>query len=418
MSRAYLISGVNLLFRTVLPSLFSVSLFHKIGVMSMEDFDITPIGYTTWRNQNIPFGIKDKDRLGHIYCIGKTGMGKSTLLQKMTLSDITKGKGCGIIDPHGDVAKYLLERIPEHRKKDVVYINPVDENVIAFNPLHAVHPDFHSLVASGLISTFKKIWGDSWGPRMEYILRFCLLTLLQYPYATLIDIQPLLTDKDFKEKVLGYVSDDYIFDFWRKEFDKYTPSFRNEVISPILNKMGVFVSSKPLRNMLGKQVSAFRMSQVMDEQKIFVANLSKGELGEDASTIIGSILVTSIQLSGLYRAKQPLEKRIPFYLYVDEAHSFLSLSFADILSESRKYGLSLFLAHQYIDQLQEEVRKAVFGNVGTLICFRVGSTDAEYLEKEFEPEFNKNDLIRLQKFEMYIKIMINGITSDGFSARH
>ena len=201
--------------------------------MSMEDYDITPIGYTTWRNQNIPFGIKDKDRLGHIYCIGKTGMGKSTLLQKMALSDIQKGKGCGIIDPHGDVAKYLLERIPVDRRKDLIYINPVDENVIAFNPLHAVHPNYHSLVASGLISTFKKIWADSWGPRMEYILRFSLLTLLQYPYATLLDIQPLLTDKHFKEKVLEYVNDDYIFDFWRKEFETYTPSFRNEVISPI-----------------------------------------------------------------------------------------------------------------------------------------------------------------------------------------
>ncbi len=383
----------------------------------MEDYDITPIGYTTWRNQNIPFGIKDKDRLGHIYCIGKTGMGKSTLLQKMALSDITKGKGCGIIDPHGDVAKYLLERIPEDRKKDLVYINPADENVIAFNPLHAVHPIYHSLVASGLISTFKKIWADSWGPRMEYILRFSLLTLLQYPYATLLDIQPLLTDKHFKGKVLEYVKDDYIFDFWRKEFDTYTPSFRNEVISPILNKMGVFISSKPLRNMLGKQVSGFRMSQVMDEQKILIANLSKGELGEDASTIIGSILVTSIQIAALYRAKQQIEKRIPFFLYVDEAHSFLSLSFADILAESRKYGLSLFLAHQYIEQLQAEIRTAIFGNVGTLICFRVGSNDAGYLHVEFEPVFDRNDLINLPKFGIYLKLLIDGIVSNGFSAK-
>ena len=384
--------------------------------MSMDDYDITPIGYTTWRNQNKPFGIKDKDRLGHIYCIGKTGMGKSTLLQKMALSDIQKGKGCGIIDPHGDVAKYLLERITENRKKDLVYINPVDENVIAFNPLHAVHPNFHSLVASGLISTFRKIWSESWGPRMEYILRFSLLTLLQYPYATLLDIQPLLTDKQFKEKVLEYVKDDYILDFWRKEFDTYSPSFRNEVISPILNKMGVFVSSKPLRNMLGKQVSGFRMTQVMDESKILIANLSKGEIGEDASTIIGSILVTSIQLSALYRAKQPMEKRIPFYLYVDEAHSFLSLSFADILAEARKYGLSLFLAHQYIEQLQEDIRSAIFGNVGTLICFRVGATDAEYLESEFEPVFDKNNLIKLPKFCINLKLMIDGISSEGFSA--
>jgi len=383
----------------------------------MEDYDITPIGYTTWRNQNIPFGIKDKDRLGHIYCIGKTGMGKSTLLQKMALSDITKGKGCGIIDPHGDVAKYLLERIPEDRKKDLIYINPVDENVIAFNPLHAVHPNYHSLVASGLISTFKKIWADSWGPRMEYILRFSLLTLLQYPYATLLDIQPLLTDKHFKEKVLDYVKDDYIFDFWRKEFDTYTPSFRNEVISPILNKMGVFISSKPLRNILGKQVSEFRMSQVMDEQKILIANLSKGELGEDSSTIIGSILVTSIQLSALYRAKQPMEKRIPFYLYVDEAHSFLSLSFADILAESRKYGLSLFLAHQYIDQLNDEIRDAIFGNAGSIICFRLGANDANFISKESSNEVEALDLLRLGKTEVYLKIQIEGTTEDFFTAR-
>ncbi len=383
----------------------------------MEDYDITPIGYTTWRNQNIPFGIKDKDRLGHIYCIGKTGMGKSTLLQKMALSDIEKGKGCGIIDPHGDVAKYLLERIPENRKKDLIYINPVIENVISYNPLHAVHPDFHSLVASGLLSTFRKIWAESWGPRMEYVLRFSLLTLLQYPYATLLDIQPLLTDKHFKEKVLEYVKDDYIFDFWRKEFDKYSPSFRNEVISPILNKMGVFISSQPLRNMLGKQVSGFRMSQVMDEQKILIANLSKGQIGEDASTIIGSILVTSIQLSALYRAKQPLDKRIPFYLYVDESHSFLSLSFADILAETRKYGLSLFLAHQYIEQLNKDILSAIFGNVGTFICFRVGATDAEYLEREFEQVFDRNDFIKLPKFEMYLKLMIDGISSEGFSGK-
>jgi hypothetical protein len=319
--------------------------------MSMDDYDITPIGITNWRNQNKHFGIKDKDRLGHIYCIGKTGMGKSTLLQSMAFSDITKGKGCGIIDPHGDVAKYLLDRIPQERKKDLIYINPVNENVIAFNPLHAIHPNYHHLVASGLISTFKKIWADSWGPRLEYTLRFSLLTLLQYPYATLLDIQPLLTDKDFKETVLSYVKDDYIISFWRKEFDKYSPSFKHEVISPILNKTGIFISSKPLKNMLGQQVSGFKMSQVMDESKILIANLSKGEIGEDASTIIGSILVTSIQLSALYRAKQPQNKRISFYLYVDEAHSFLTLSFADILAEARKYGLSLFLAHQYIEQL-------------------------------------------------------------------
>jgi DNA helicase HerA-like ATPase len=214
---------------------------------------------------------------------------------------------------------------------------------------------------------------------------------------------------------LEYVKDDYIFDFWRKEFGKYSPAFRNEVTAPILNKMGVFVSSEPLRKMLGQQVSGFRMSQVMEDQKILIANLSKGEIGEDASTIIGSILVTAIQLSALYRAKQEISKRVPFYLYVDEAHSFLSLSFADIFAEARKYGLSLFLAHQFIEQLQEDVRVAIFGNVGTLICFRVGAQDAECLEKEFEPVFNRYDLISLPKFDIYLKLMVAGVTSEPFS---
>lgn len=384
--------------------------------MSIDDFDITPIGVTNWRNQNTPFGIKDKDRLGHIYCIGKTGMGKSTLLQQMALSDIQKGKGCAIIDPHGDVANYLISKIPTERKKDLIYINPAEE-VVPFNPLHAVHPNYHHLVSSGLISTFKKIWSDSWGPRLEYILRFSLLTLLQHPRATLLDIQPLLTNKEFREAILEKITEDYLIDFWRKEFDKYTPSFRSEVISPILNKVGVFISSSPIKQMFGNQTSSFRMSIVMDESKILIVNLSKGSIGEDAATIIGSVLVTAIQLSALYRSKLESNKRVPFYLYVDEAHSFLSLSFADIMAEARKYGLSLFLAHQYMEQLSDELRSAIFGNIGTLICFRVGATDAEILEKEFEPIFDRNDLIRLPKYEMYLKMMIEGISSDPFSAK-
>ncbi|MFN0188613.1 MAG: type IV secretory system conjugative DNA transfer family protein [Bacteroidia bacterium] len=386
--------------------------------MSIDDYCITPIGVTNWRNQNIPFGIKDKDRLGHIYCIGKTGMGKSYLLQQMAISDIQKGKGCGIIDPHGDVSKYLLGRIPEDRKKDLIYINPSDRNNnLSFNPLHAIHPNYHHLVTSGLISTFKKIWSDSWGPRLEYTLRFSLLTLLQYPRATLLDIQQLLTDKDFRESILENITDEYIISYWRKEYDKYTSSFRSEVISPILNKLGLFISSAPIKKLFGQETSNFRMSQVMDEEKIFIANLSKGEIGEDASTIIGSILVTAIQLSALYRAKIETSKRTPFYLYVDEAHSFLSLAFADILAEARKYGLSLFLAHQYIEQLQNEIRYAIFGNVGTIICFRIGITDAEELEKEFEPIFTRSDLINLPKYNMYLKMMIDGLSSPPFSAK-
>ena len=382
----------------------------------MDDYDITPIGVTNWRNENKPFGIKDKDRLGHIYVIGKTGMGKSTLLQTMAKSDIVKGKGCGIIDPHGDVALNLLKCVSDARRKDLIYFDPIN-NPIAFNPLHGVHPDYHHLAASGLISTFKKIWADSWGPRLEYILRYCLLTLLQYPRATLLHIQPLLTDKDFRSEVLSYVKDEYILDFWWKEFDKYTPSLRAEAISAILNKTGLFVSSKPVRNIFNHEVSAFRMSQVLDQSKIFIANLSKGSLGEDASTLIGSILVNAIQLAALCRSRMPEDKRLPFYLYIDEAHSFISLSIAEILSESRKYGLSLFLAHQYIDQLQEKIQFAIFGNVGTIICFRIGVGDVEYLENEFEAIITKSDFLNLSKFEGYIKLSIDGVPCQGFSMR-
>lgn len=386
--------------------------------MSMDDYDITPIGYTTWRNQNISFGIKDKDRLGHIYCIGKTGMGKSTLLQKMALSDIIKGKGCGIIDPHGDVAKYLLERIPEDRKKDVVYIHPGDKNnSITFNPLHAVHTEFHSLVASGLLSTFKKIWGEFWGPRLEHVLRHSLLTLLNYPKATLLQIQPLLTDTIFRHQVLEYVKDDYLLDFWRLEFDRYTPSFKQEVISPILNKMGVFNANHPIRKLFGAETASFRMSRVLEDEKILIVNLSKGEIGQEATSIIGSIIVSSIQLSALYRAKQALEARKPFYLYLDEAHIFISDSISEILSESRKYGLSLFIAHQYLDQMDEKIQKSIFGNIGSIVCFRTSSKDAITISQNANSEINILDIVQLGRFEVYLKMQIDGINNSFFSAR-
>ncbi len=379
--------------------------------------DITPIGITNWRNQRQQFGIKDKDRLGHIYVIGKTGTGKSTLLLNMAVSDIQKGKGICLIDPHGDIAEAILNYIPQDRIDDVIYFNPKDINYpIAFNPLKAVHPNYHHLVASGLISTFKKIWMDSWGPRLEYILRFTLLTLLEYPNATLLDIQPLLTDVLFRNKVLSYVTNQHTLSFWRNEFDKYSPALRAEAITPILNKTGVFLTSIPLRNIVGQNTNGFVMQNVLDEGKILITNLSKGELGEDASSILGSILVTSIQLAALFRSTQSEEERIPFYLYVDEMHSFISLSFADILAEARKYKLSLFLTHQYIDQLHEKVRSAIFGNVGTIISFRIGAEDAEHLAKEFHPEFGNADFVNLPRYSMYLKLMIDGATSRPFSA--
>ncbi|MEO8087319.1 MAG: TraM recognition domain-containing protein [Bacteroidota bacterium] len=388
--------------------------------MNEESYDhseITPIGITDWRNTKQPFGIKDNDRLGHIYAIGKTGVGKSTLLENMAISDIEKGKGIALIDPHGDIAEDILHYIPKGRINDVIYFNAGDiEFPIGFNPLKAVHPNYHHLVASGLIGTFKKIWADSWGPRLEYILRYSLLTLLNYPDATLLDIQPLLTDKAFREQVLYKVTSPHIQSFWLKEFEKYSPTLKAEAIAPILNKVGLFSTSLPLRNIVGQKTRSFRMQQLLDEGKILIANLPKGTIGEDASSLLGSMIITSIQLAALHRAKQDAHTRKPFYLYIDEAHSFLSLSLADILAEARKYKLSLFLTHQYIEQLHEKIRSAIFGNVGTIISFRVGAEDAEYLVKEFSPTFNESDLVHLPKYSMYLKLMIDGATSKPFSA--
>lgn len=383
----------------------------------MRNGDITWIGTTNYRNVNKCFGIKDEDRLRHIYCIGKTGMGKSTLLQNMARSDILRGNGLAVIDPHGDVAEELLKNIPKERQSDVIYVNPANMDApLAFNPLHAIHPNYHHLVASGLVSTFRKVWSDSWGPRLEYILRFSILTLLCYPHATLLDIQPLLTDVKFRNDVLSYVRDEHIHAFWRNEFDKYSPSLRNEAITPILNKTGLFISSLPLRKIVGQKTSSFRMQRILDDGKILIVNLSKGKIGEDACALMGSMLVTSMQLAAMHRANVSEHKRRPFYLYIDEMHSFITLSFADILSESRKYKLSLFLTHQYIEQLSEPVRNAIFGNVGTLITFRLGAEDASAIAKEFYPTFSEQDMVNLPAYNMYLKLMIDGTASQPFSA--
>lgn len=379
--------------------------------------DHTPIGMTNWRNNQQPFFIKDLDRFGHMYVIGKTGVGKSTLLLNMALSDIEKGNGLCVIDPHSDVIEKLLACIPQHRISDVIYFNPKDIGYpIGFNPLKSVPNHFHSLVASGLISIFKKFWADSWGVRLEYILRFTLLTLLEYPNATLLDINPLLTNKDFRKDVLQHVKNENTRSFWFNEFDKYTNQHRIESISSILNKAGIFHSSEVLRNIFGQPEQKFRILDIMDSSKIMLVNLSKGELGEDISSILGSMIITSFQLATSYRAKTPEQHRKGFMLYIDEAHSFITNSFTDILSEARKYKLSLFLSHQYIDQLPENIRLAIFGNVGTVIAFRVGATDAQYLEKEFYPIFISEDFIKLPRFGMYIKLMIDGATSLPFSA--
>lgn len=380
--------------------------------------DITYIGETDFRNRRQRFGIREADRFHGTYVFGKTGTGKSTLLQGMALSDIQKGKGLGILDPHGDVAQYLLDNIPLYRHKDVIYFTPADiEFPSVFNPLEDIPTAYRHIAVSGLIGTFKRIWSDSWGPRLEHVLRFTLLTLVSCEGTTLLDIQPLLTNPMYRNQLLAGVHDAHVLNFWEQEFDRMTPAFRNEVISPILNKVGIFRASQPLRTTFGGELSDFRIQDVMDGRKIFIANLSKGKLGEDATMILGSLLMTAFMNGAQFRAHQREADRVPFFLYVDEAHSFMSLAMAAILSECRKYKLGLVAANQFTAQLDERILEAILGNVGTLIAFRVGSTDAEVLTKEFYPVFNENDLIHIPRYGFYIKLCIDGMTSRGFSGR-
>jgi energy-coupling factor transporter ATP-binding protein EcfA2 len=378
---------------------------------------ITPLAITNWRDIRTRFGIKAKNRRGHMYLVGKTGTGKSTLLATMAIADIQHGNGVAFIDPHGDVAEDLLHHVPAHRITDVIYFNPTDlDYPIAFNPLGKVHPDLHHLVTSGLISTLKKIWSEFWGPRLEHILRHAILTLLEYPSSTLLDIPRLLTDKDFRKGVVETITHPQVKAFWLLEFEKYSAWLKSEATAPILNKVGQFLTNLPLRNIVGQQANTFTMRHVMDEGKILIVNVAKGKIGEDNCALLGAMIVTKIQLAALSRANIPAEKRRPFYLYVDEFQSFLTLSFAEMLSEARKYGLHLILANQYLAQLEEKIRGAIFGNVGSIIAFRVGAEDAEYLSKEFYPDFNQLDFVNLSNHQIYLKLMIDGMTSRAFSA--
>lgn len=382
---------------------------------------ITYFADTDARNRRVRFGIKSKDRTRHVYVIGKTGMGKSTLLENMAVQDIRNGNGFAFIDPHGKTADLLLEYIPKERINDVVYFAPFDmEYPISFNVMEDVGYDKRHLVVSGLMSTFKKIWVDAWSARMEYILGNTLLALLEYPGATLLEVNRMLADKPFRNKVVANITDPSVKSFWVDEFAKYTDKFAAEATPAIQNKIGQFTSNPLIRNIIGQPKSSFDLRKVMDDRKILIINLSKGRVGEQNANLLGSMLITKIYLAALSRADIPereLEKLPNFYLYVDEFQSFANESFANILSEARKYKLNLTIAHQYIEQMSEEVRAAVFGNVGTLITFRVGSYDAEVLEKEFAPTFVAQDIVNLGAFQLYLRLMINGIGSQPFSAR-
>jgi len=351
-----------------------------------------------------------------MYIIGKTGMGKTNLLEHLVIQDIKNGHGVAYVDPHGDTAENILKAIPANRINDVIYFNPSDQDYpIAFNVMEKVNHKNRHLIASGLVGVFKKIWADSWGPRLEYLLRNAILALLEYPSSTLLGVTRLLVDTPYRKKVLAHVTDPVIKKFWSDEFTKYHDRLMSEAISPIQNKVGQFISSAFIRNILGQVKSSFDVRDIMDNQKILIMNLSKGKIGEDGAALLGAMMITKLQLAAMARVDIPEHKRKDFYLYVDEFQNFATESFANILSEARKYRLNLILANQYIEQLDPIVKSAVFGNAGTLISFRVGAEDAEILEKELKP-FEEDDLLNLPKYNIYIKLMIDGIAGDAFSA--
>lgn len=377
---------------------------------------------TNFRNQERIFGIKEDDRRRHMYVIGKTGMGKSNLLENMAIQDIRAGYGVCVVDPHGEFAEKMMRAIPSERINDVVYFNPADrEFPLAFNILEAVDEDKKNLVASGMMGVFKKIWPDVWSPRMEYILNNTILALLDYPGSTMLGVNRMMYDKNFRKRVYPKIKDPVVKSFWINEFDQWDDKFRKEAVAAIQNKVGQFLSSSVIRHIVGQPKSTIDMREIMDNQKILIVNVSKGRIGEDAMRLLGGMVVTKLQLAAMGRVDMPEEERKDFFLYVDEFQNFATESFANILSEARKYKLCLILAHQYINQLifdnNTTVRDAIFGNVGTMASFRVGAEDAEHLEKEFEPVFMMNDLVNLNKYNIYIKLMIDGITGDAFSAQ-
>lgn len=391
----------------------------------MNNNEINYFGETTFRNQRKRFGIKTDDRRRHMYLIGKTGMGKTVMMENMAIQDIQQGRGVAFIDPHGEAAERLLDFVPSHRINDVIYFNPADlDYPIAFNVMEKVDSEYRHLVAGGLMSVFKKIWPDVWSARMEYILNNTILALLEYPNSTLLGINRMLADLEYRKKVVDKVTDPVIKSFWVNEFARYTQQYEVEATAAIQNKVGQFISAPLIRNIIGQVRSTIDMRKVMDEGKILIVNISKGRIGEDNSRLLGALIITKLQLAAMSRVDIPEEKRSDFYLYVDEFQNFATKSFANILAEARKYRLALIIGNQYLAQLEEmtptgksfEVRDAIFGNVGTIVCFRVGAEDAEFLEKEFLPEFTAEDLVNLTKYHIYLKLMIDGLAGRPFSA--
>jgi hypothetical protein len=372
---------------------------------------------TLHKNREAIFGIKDIDRRRHIWTIGKTGTGKSTLIANMAIDDLKKGRGLAVIDPHGDLCEIILDYIPKSRINDVIYFNPADKDYpIVINPLEVTNKEEAELVVSGIVSIFNKIFGFSWGPRLEYILRNSLLTLSEVPGSTLKDVPMLLTDRRYRDRAIDQIKDPVLKDFWVNEFNKMPDRLQSEAISPILNKVGQFVTSPLIRTVIGSSKSTIQLDDAMNQGKILLANLSQGRLGEDNAALLGAMLITKLQLAAMHRVDVPEEKRRDFYLYVDEFQNFATGSFIKIMSEARKYRLDIMLANQYMAQIPEEVQKAILGNAGTIVSFAVGASDAEILYKEYAEVFSQNDLVNLSNYQVAIKMTIDGLTTRPFLA--
>ncbi len=383
----------------------------------MRDQRISYFARTNFRNELKLFGIRQDDRLSHMHVIGKTGTGKSTLLETLFVQDMEAGRGCALIDPHGDLASRVAARVPREREDSLVYINlPDATQSYGYNPLTHVSPERQSLVASGMMELFQKMWPLAWGQRMEHILRNTLLALLEHPNTNFADILRMYADKSFRQRVVNGLSNEQVRAFWRTEYPKYTYRYQAEAIAPIQNKVGAFLADPRLHRFFIEPKVPLRFRQLMDEGKIVIVNLAKGQIGADSAGLVGGLLMTAIALAAFTRASLPQQDRVPFHVAVDEFQTFTTLSLIEMTAELRKYGIAMLLAHQYLHQLQPDVRHAVLGNAGTLIVFRVGAEDASYLSREFEPTFERQDFLTLPNYRIYLRLMIDGEPSKPFSA--
>ncbi|HRG68383.1 MAG TPA: type IV secretion system DNA-binding domain-containing protein [Saprospiraceae bacterium] len=375
--------------------------------------DITYIGLTTYRNQQKRFGIRQSDRLMHTYMLGKTGVGKSTLIENMIMQDIEAGRGCCLLDPHGDLVEKVVKAIPENRKDDLIYFNIPDAGLkLKYNPFKKVSPEKRSLVASGILDVFSKLWDSAWGVKLEHILRHAILTLLDQPKATIADIVEILLNKDFRTEALKYVKSESVRKFWKREFKEY----HKYDLLPVLNKIGGMLVHPVIKRVLIDNPEEVSLRKAMDEKKIVLVNLSKGHVGADVSHILGALFITSIASASFSRVDTEEDKRVPFMVYVDEFHNFTTLSLIGMFSELRKFKVGMTMAHQYMAQVDPDIKSAVLGNAGTIISFRIGTEDAMLMAKEMYPEFDVEDFINLPNYKIYLKLLIEGKPSRPFSA--